>query len=62
MSHKNMKISTDTLNRVLEYLTTKPWKESNGLISDIHKDITPIKDEVPKPSESFNQLIANRFN
>lgn len=49
-----VKVTVDLINKVLNYLATRPYAEVTGLINDIHQMVVPQippQESVPKENE-----------
>ncbi len=47
-----VKIKVDTLNNIIQYLTTKPFAEVADLISQVQQGIAPLDNVVPASEEN----------
>lgn len=46
----DIRLPLKILNKVLEYLSKRPWKETNELILEIHKEVKKIEE----PEKNFH--------
>ena len=47
-----VKIKVETLNNLIQYLTTKPFSEVADLISQVQQGIAPLDNVVPESDEN----------
>lgn len=46
---KRYSLSGETINAVINYMATQPYKEVSRLIALVDQDIKPIEDPEPEP-------------